>query len=127
MIIHHPTSQTPTQTNFLYCFQHRTSYSQEGENMTIWAMKWNIFSHTDYPIWEIIQNRNGPISITTNTQGQIKILPPRTTEEILARERERKARTTLLIALLEDHLAKFHKMTGAKRCGEANQIIDLGK
>ncbi|GKF94327.1 hypothetical protein Tco_0284027 [Tanacetum coccineum] len=30
------------------------------------------------------------------------------------RERERKARTTLLMALPEDHLAKFHKMTDAK-------------
>ncbi|GJU40856.1 hypothetical protein Tco_1193813 [Tanacetum coccineum] len=43
-----------------------------------------------------------------------RFLPPRTAEEILARERERKARTTLLMALPEDHLAKFHKMTDAK-------------
>ncbi|GJV49387.1 putative ribonuclease H-like domain-containing protein [Tanacetum coccineum] len=57
---------------------------------------------------------NGLVLITTNTQGQIKVLPPRTAEEILARERERKARTTLLMALPEDHLAKFHKMTDAK-------------
>ncbi|GJY47155.1 putative ribonuclease H-like domain-containing protein, partial [Tanacetum coccineum] len=57
---------------------------------------------------------NGPVSITTDTQGQIKVLPPRTAKEILARERERKARTTLLMALPEDHLAKFHKMTDAK-------------
>ncbi|GJR52392.1 hypothetical protein Tco_1402913 [Tanacetum coccineum] len=53
------------------------------------------------------------------TQGQIKILPPRTAEEILARKRERKARTTLLMALPEDHLAKFHKMTDAKEMWEA--------
>nr|GEU49484.1 hypothetical protein [Tanacetum cinerariifolium] len=44
----------------------------------------------------------------------IKVLPPKTAEEVVARERERKARTTLLIALLEDHLAKFHKMDDAK-------------
>ncbi|GKD51631.1 hypothetical protein Tco_1280607, partial [Tanacetum coccineum] len=62
----------------------------------------------DYPIWEVIQNGSGPVSITTDTQGQIKVLPPRTAEEILARERERKAKTTLLMALPEDHLAKFH-------------------
>ncbi|GJR48100.1 hypothetical protein Tco_1316203 [Tanacetum coccineum] len=43
----------------------------------------------------------------------------RTAEEILARERERKARTTLLMALLEDHLAKFHKMTDAKEMWDA--------
>ncbi|GJX03023.1 ribonuclease H-like domain-containing protein [Tanacetum coccineum] len=68
---------------------------------------------------EVIQNENGPVSITTDTQGQIKVLPPRTAEEILARERERKARTTLLMALPEDHLAKFHKMTDAKEMWEA--------
>ncbi|GKB86218.1 ribonuclease H-like domain-containing protein, partial [Tanacetum coccineum] len=39
--------------------------------------------------------------------------------EILARERERKARTTLLMAILEDHLARFHKMTDPKEMWEA--------
>ncbi|GJX15054.1 retrovirus-related pol polyprotein from transposon TNT 1-94, partial [Tanacetum coccineum] len=34
-------------------------------------------------------------------------------------ERERKARTTLLMALLEDHLVKFHKMTDAKEMWDA--------
>ncbi|GJX89399.1 hypothetical protein Tco_0341413 [Tanacetum coccineum] len=76
-------------------------------------------AHTDYPIWEVIQNGNGPVSITTDTQGQIKVLPPRTAEEIQARERERKARTTLLMALPKDHLAKFHKMTDAKEMWDA--------
>ncbi|GJR29117.1 putative ribonuclease H-like domain-containing protein [Tanacetum coccineum] len=73
----------------------------------------------DYPIWEVIQNGNGPVSITIDSQGQIKVLPPRTAEEILARERERKARTNLLMALPEDHLAKFNKMTDAKEMWEA--------
>ncbi|GJW84699.1 hypothetical protein Tco_0157844 [Tanacetum coccineum] len=40
-------------------------------------------------------------------------------KEIVARERERKARTTLLMALPEDHLAKFHKMTDAKEMWDA--------
>ncbi|GJS57124.1 putative ribonuclease H-like domain-containing protein [Tanacetum coccineum] len=34
--------------------------------------------------------------------------------KILAREKERKARTTLLMAIPEDHLVKFHKITDAK-------------
>ncbi|GKD18233.1 hypothetical protein Tco_1207391, partial [Tanacetum coccineum] len=54
-----------------------------------------------------------------DTNGVIKVLPPKTTEEILARERERKARTTLLMALPEDHLEKFHKMTDAKDMWDA--------
>nr|GEW16041.1 ribonuclease H-like domain-containing protein [Tanacetum cinerariifolium] len=49
----------------------------------------------------------------------IKVLPPKTAKEVVARERERKARTTLLMALLEDHLAKFHKMADAKDMWEA--------
>ncbi|GJW38991.1 putative ribonuclease H-like domain-containing protein [Tanacetum coccineum] len=62
----------------------------------IWAMKMEHYlAHTDYPIWEVIQRGN---------------------EEILAmkRKRKEKAMTTLLMALPEDHLAKFHKMTDAK-------------
>ncbi|GKG12880.1 hypothetical protein Tco_0347117, partial [Tanacetum coccineum] len=70
-----------------------------------------------YPIWEVIQNGNGPVSVTTDTSGQIKILPPKTREEVVARER--KARTTLLMAIPEDHLAKFHKITDAKEMWNA--------
>ncbi|GJZ21952.1 putative ribonuclease H-like domain-containing protein [Tanacetum coccineum] len=55
----------------------------------------------------------------TDTQGQIKVLPLRIAKEILAIERERKERTTLLMALPEDHLAKFHKITNAKEMWEA--------
>ncbi|GJT23859.1 putative ribonuclease H-like domain-containing protein [Tanacetum coccineum] len=76
-------------------------------------------AHTDYPIWEVIQKGNGPVSVSTDTNEVVKVLPPRTAEEILARERERKARTTLLMALPEDHLAKFHKMSDAKQTWDA--------
>ncbi|GJT03845.1 putative ribonuclease H-like domain-containing protein [Tanacetum coccineum] len=66
-----------------------------------------------------IQNQLLDYSVSTDTNGLIKVMPPKTAEEILARERERKARTTLLMALPEDHLAKFHKMTDAKEMWEA--------
>nr|GFA46027.1 ribonuclease H-like domain-containing protein [Tanacetum cinerariifolium] len=49
----------------------------------------------------------------------IKVLPLKIAEEVVARERERKARTILLMALPKDHLAKFHKMTDAKEMWEA--------
>ncbi|GKB83908.1 hypothetical protein Tco_0950803 [Tanacetum coccineum] len=65
------------------------------------------------------QPSNSIFSRRENTNDVINVLPPKTTEEILARERERKARTTLLMALLEDHLAKFYKMTNAKEMWEA--------
>nr|GEZ66534.1 ribonuclease H-like domain-containing protein [Tanacetum cinerariifolium] len=84
-------------------------------------------SHTDYPIWQVIQNGNGPVFITTNTNGIIKVLPPKTAKEVVPREmdrkaRERKARTILLMALPEDHLAKFYKMDDAKEMREAIKL-----
>ncbi|GJR44151.1 hypothetical protein Tco_1312254 [Tanacetum coccineum] len=114
------TSQTPTTQQTPHTVSTiKLPILKKGE-YDIWAMKMEHYlAHTDYPIWEVIQNGNGPVSITTDTQGQIKVLPPRTAEEIVARERERKARTTLLMALPEDHLAKFHKMTDAKEMWDA--------
>ncbi|GJU37258.1 ribonuclease H-like domain-containing protein [Tanacetum coccineum] len=86
----------------------------------IWAMKMEHYlGHTNYPIWDVIQKGNGSVQVSTDTNGQIRVLPPKTAEEILARERERKARTTLLMSIPEDHLAKFYKMTDAKDMWEA--------
>ncbi|GJY80293.1 ribonuclease H-like domain-containing protein [Tanacetum coccineum] len=71
------------------------------------------------PIWEVYKKGNGPVQVSTDTNGQIRVLPPKTAEEILARERERKARTTLIMSIPEDHLANFHKITDAKEMWEA--------
>nr|GEU66797.1 ribonuclease H-like domain-containing protein [Tanacetum cinerariifolium] len=49
----------------------------------------------------------------------IKVLPPKIAEEVVARQKERKARTILLMALPEDHLAKFHNMDDPKEMWKA--------
>ncbi|GJR40424.1 hypothetical protein Tco_1216108 [Tanacetum coccineum] len=118
-----PPPQTPTQQAPHTVSTIKLPILKKGE-YDIWAMKMEHYlSHTDYPIWEVIQKGNGPVSVSTDTNGVIKVLPPKTAEEILARERERKARTTLLMALPEDHLAKFHKMTDAKEMWDAIKSI----
>ncbi|GKG01738.1 hypothetical protein Tco_0306443 [Tanacetum coccineum] len=96
------TQQAPTQQQTPHTVSTiKLPILKKGE-YDVWAMKMEHYlAHIDYPIWEVIQNGNGPVSVTTDTSGQIKILPPKTTEEIVARERERKARTTLLMAALE--------------------------
>ncbi|GJV08549.1 hypothetical protein Tco_1346205 [Tanacetum coccineum] len=92
-------SQTPTQQTPHTVSTIKLPILKKGE-YDIWAMKMEHYlAHTDYPIWEV--------------------LPPRTAKEIVVRERERKARTTLLMALPGDHLAKFHKMTDAKEMWDA--------
>nr|GEZ82889.1 reverse transcriptase domain-containing protein [Tanacetum cinerariifolium] len=64
------------------------------------------------------------LSVTTYTNGMIKVLPPKTAEEVVVREKERKTRTTLLMALPEDYLAKFHKMADAKEIIKVNGVTD---
>ncbi|GKF09009.1 hypothetical protein Tco_0043233 [Tanacetum coccineum] len=109
-----PPPQIPTQQAPHTMSTIKLLILKKGE-YDIWAMKMEHYlSHTNYPIWEVIKKGNGLVSVSTDTNGVIKVLPPKTAEEILAKERERKARTTLLMALTEDHLAKFHKMTNAK-------------
>ncbi|GJU16832.1 ribonuclease H-like domain-containing protein [Tanacetum coccineum] len=81
-----PTQQSPHTVSTI-----KLLILKKGE-YDIWVMKMEHYlAHTDYPI-----------------------LPPKSTEEILARERERKARTTLLMALPEDYLARFHNIFDAK-------------
>ncbi|GKB53699.1 hypothetical protein Tco_0904452 [Tanacetum coccineum] len=114
-----PPSQTPTQETPHTVSTIKLPILKKGE-YDIWAMKMEHYlSYTDYPIWVVIQRGNSFVSVSTDTNGLIKVLPPRTVEEIQDRERERKARTTLLMALPEDHLAKFHKITDAKEMWEA--------
>ncbi|GJU29102.1 hypothetical protein Tco_1172691 [Tanacetum coccineum] len=41
----------------------------------IWAMKMEHYlSHIDYPIWEVIQKGNGPVTVSTDTNGVIKMI-----------------------------------------------------
>ncbi|GJY64769.1 putative ribonuclease H-like domain-containing protein [Tanacetum coccineum] len=75
-----PPSQTPTQqtphtvsTIKLPILKRGREYDYCG------AMKMDIiWSHTDYPNWEVIQRGNGLVSVSTDTNGLIKVLPPKT-------------------------------------------------
>ncbi|GJW44908.1 hypothetical protein Tco_0073707 [Tanacetum coccineum] len=98
-------------------------YSLQGDGIqglhdSFYVVKW-VLKYSK--LWRNYKG-NGPVSVSIDANGVIKVLPPKTAEEILARERERKARTTLLMALPEDHLAKFHKMTDAKEIGKLSNL-----
>nr|GEU65667.1 hypothetical protein [Tanacetum cinerariifolium] len=113
-----PTPQAPHTISTI-----KLSIMKKGE-YDICAMKMKLYlAHTDYPIWEVIEKRNGPVQVLTNSNEQIRVFPPKNAEEILAKERERKARTTFHIAIPDDHLAKFHKITVAKEMWEAIKTI----
>ncbi|GKE96251.1 copia protein, partial [Tanacetum coccineum] len=60
--------QTPTQQTPHTVSTNKLPILKKGE-YDIWAMKMEHYlAYTHYPIWEVIQNGNGPVSITADTQ-----------------------------------------------------------
>nr|GEU95358.1 putative ribonuclease H-like domain-containing protein [Tanacetum cinerariifolium] len=73
-----PTQQIPHTVSSI-----KLPILKKGE-YDIWAMKMEHYlSHTDYPIWKVIHNGIGLISVTTDTNGLIKVLPPKTAKEVV--------------------------------------------
>ncbi|GJY88539.1 retrovirus-related pol polyprotein from transposon TNT 1-94 [Tanacetum coccineum] len=65
---------------------------------------------------EVIMNGDAPAVASASAEGPI---PPKTTEQKLARKNELKAKSTLLLAIPDEHLLKFHGIKDAKTLWEA--------
>ncbi|GKE85393.1 hypothetical protein Tco_1559135 [Tanacetum coccineum] len=56
----------------------------------LWSMRMEQYlTHTDYALWEVIMNGDAPAIASASTEGPI---PPKTTEQKLARKNELKAK-----------------------------------
>ncbi|GJW61160.1 putative ribonuclease H-like domain-containing protein [Tanacetum coccineum] len=97
------------------------SYHEDAsENVDIWAMEMEHYlEYIDNDVWKVIQNGNSKKRISTGKDGVVRILPPVSAAEIHAVEKERKARTILLMAIPKEHLRRFHGMDDAKEIWEA--------
>ncbi|GJZ34066.1 hypothetical protein Tco_0579502 [Tanacetum coccineum] len=85
------------------------------EEYDIWAMEMEHYlEYIDNDVWKVIQNGNSKKRISTRKDGVIRILPPVSPAEIHAVEKERKARTILLMPIPKEHLRRFHGMDDAK-------------
>ncbi|GJS00530.1 hypothetical protein Tco_0317038 [Tanacetum coccineum] len=70
---------------------------------------------TDYALWEVIVNGDTPVVASASTEGPI---PPKTAEQRLVRKNELKAKSTLLLAIPDEHLLKFYGIKDAKSLWE---------
>nr|GEV00681.1 hypothetical protein [Tanacetum cinerariifolium] len=87
---------------------------KKGEYI-LWTMKMEQYlAHTDYALWKVILNGNSAVQMTKDEAGNEVKVPLVTAQQILARTRERKAKSTLLMAILDEHLAIFHRIKDAK-------------
>ncbi|GJT32979.1 hypothetical protein Tco_0923398 [Tanacetum coccineum] len=67
----------------------------------------------DYTLYKILENGNAPI-VTKLIDGKETVIPPTTVEEKAQRRAELKARSTLLMALPNEHQLKFNTYKDAK-------------
>ncbi|GJS43587.1 ribonuclease H-like domain-containing protein [Tanacetum coccineum] len=67
----------------------------------------------NYTLWEIVENGNVPI-VTKTVDGKETVIPPTSVKEKTQRRAELKARSTLLMALPNEHQLKFNSYKDAK-------------
>ncbi|GJR32704.1 hypothetical protein Tco_1108936 [Tanacetum coccineum] len=90
------------------------------EEYDIWAMEMEHYlEYIDNDVWKVIQNGNSKKRISTGKYDVVRILPPVSAAEIHAVEKERKAKTIILMAIPKEHLRRFHGMSDAKEIWEA--------
>ncbi|GKA29583.1 putative ribonuclease H-like domain-containing protein [Tanacetum coccineum] len=91
---------------------------QPGE-YDLWKMRMEQYLQCiDYTLWEIIENGNAPI-VTKLVDGKETDIPPTTIKEKAQRRAELKARSTLLMALPNEHQLKFNTYKDAKSLMQA--------
>ncbi|GJW13965.1 putative ribonuclease H-like domain-containing protein [Tanacetum coccineum] len=91
---------------------------QPGE-YDLWKMRMEQYLQCiDYTLWEIIENSNAPIVIKT-VDGKETVIPPTSVEEKAQRRAKLKARSTLLMALPNEHKLKFNSYKDAKTLMQA--------
>ncbi|GJY43646.1 hypothetical protein Tco_0431859 [Tanacetum coccineum] len=87
----------------------------QKDDYDTWAMEMEHYlEYIDNEVWKVIQNGNSKKRVTKGKDGVYRVLPPATQEEQFVDEKERKARTLLLMAVPKDHLRRFHGMDDAK-------------
>ncbi|GJV67073.1 hypothetical protein Tco_1482582 [Tanacetum coccineum] len=91
---------------------------QPGE-YDLWKMRMEQYLQCiDYTLWEIVENGNAPI-VTKTIDGKETVIPPTSVEEKAQRRAELKARSTLLMALPNEHQLKFNLYKDAKTLMQA--------
>ncbi|GJX69392.1 putative ribonuclease H-like domain-containing protein [Tanacetum coccineum] len=87
---------------------------KKGE-YTLWSMRMEQYlTNTDYGLWQVIMNDNEPIQTTKDENDVETKVPPKTAQVILARQKERKAKSILLLAILDEYQLRFHTIKDAK-------------
>ncbi|GKB40262.1 ribonuclease H-like domain-containing protein [Tanacetum coccineum] len=87
---------------------------KKGE-YTLWSMRMKQYlTNTDYALWQVIMNGDEPVQTTKDENDVETKVPPKTAQALLQRQRERKAKSILLLAILDEYQLRFHGLKDAK-------------
>nr|GEX63409.1 hypothetical protein [Tanacetum cinerariifolium] len=85
---------------------------KKGE-YTLWSMRIEQYlTNINYGLWQVIMNGDERVQTTRDKNGVETEVPPKTAQAILARER--KAKSILLLAILDEYQLRFHIIKDAK-------------
>nr|GEW02791.1 ribonuclease H-like domain-containing protein [Tanacetum cinerariifolium] len=87
---------------------------KKGEYILWTMMMEQYLAYINYALWEAILNGNSVVQMTKDKASNEVKVPPITAQQKLARTRERKAKSTLLMAIPDEHLARFYGIKDAK-------------
>ncbi|GJZ04562.1 ribonuclease H-like domain-containing protein [Tanacetum coccineum] len=86
----------------------------------LWRIRMEQYlTFTDHALWEVIVNGDSVSPVASASAGAEGPIPPKTAEQKLARKNELKAKSTLMLAIPDEHLLKFHACKDAKSLWEA--------
>nr|GEW91297.1 ribonuclease H-like domain-containing protein [Tanacetum cinerariifolium] len=86
----------------------------------LWIMRMEQYlTHIDYALWEVIINGDSHVPEPPAVGA---VVLPKTEAQKVARKNKLKAKSTLLLAIPEEHLLKFHSIKDAKSLWEAIKI-----
>ncbi|GKC99229.1 hypothetical protein Tco_1169504 [Tanacetum coccineum] len=86
----------------------------------LWSMRMEQYlTFTDHALWEVIVNEDSVSLVVLASAGAEGPIPPNTVEQKLARKNELKAKSTLMLAIPDEHVLKFHACKDAKSLWEA--------
>nr|GEZ63680.1 ribonuclease H-like domain-containing protein [Tanacetum cinerariifolium]GFA23371.1 ribonuclease H-like domain-containing protein [Tanacetum cinerariifolium] len=74
---------------------------------------------TDHALWEVIVNGDSVLLVASASVGAEGPIPPKTTKQKIARKKELKAKSSLMLAIPDEHLLKFYVYKDAKSLWEA--------
>ncbi|GKC95736.1 hypothetical protein Tco_1161178, partial [Tanacetum coccineum] len=86
----------------------------------LWSMRMEQYlTFTDHALWEVIVNGDSVSLVASASAGAEGPIPPKTVEQKLARKNELKAKSTLMLAIPDEHLLKFNACKDAKSLWKA--------